>query len=136
MTWVRPKTLSKAATDLAASFGFVNPLDPEVDLRALTAGFRISKSIGAAQSTSHSLQGAGGATETALITQDDIVLRVVEYTNTAASGVANVSLRNDMRVSSTTPGLVNFSGGATTNSDILVYWFNMSGYSGETILGD
>lgn len=133
MGYVKPKTMTLAESDLIAAFGLVNALDAATDLREFLTGFRISKTAGAAQSTAASLFGMDGATETALITENDTIIRVIQFLgHGGTSGLTSITLRADFRVSNSTPGLIRFTGGATTGSQILVFWLNTSGYVAET----
>jgi len=120
-----PKSLS----DLVGRFGFQAPGN-EVDLHDILQqlqGIRFSYVDGGAQSTALSLKTAGGVTGSAAkITTDDVLLGVIDFSANAASGLIDVSLRNDCRIVST--GNVQFSAGATTNSKILVIWWDTSGY--------
>ena len=121
----------KSISDLDAAFGWKAP-GTEADLRDIVQelqGFRVNMVKGAAQSTITALLNAGGvSTGTAdAISTSDVILAAVEFDNVAASGVATLSLRGDIRVATTT-GYVHFSGGATTNNHILVFWWDKTGY--------
>jgi hypothetical protein len=119
----------KSLTSIDGTFGWKAP-GSEVDLKDILnelQGLRVSMALGGAQSAAQSLYGVGGATGAAnKIKSTDVVLAAIELTTVAASGVAHVSYRGDVRSPST--GNVQFSGGATTNSHILVFWWDQSGY--------
>lgn len=120
----------KSLGSLGSAFGFEAPNTNLVGLKDVLKelqGLRLSFADGGAQSTAISLLAKGGATLGASrILTTDPILGVVEFTAVAASGLTNISLRNDCRVVST--GNIQFSGGATTNSKILVLWFDQSGF--------
>lgn len=118
-----------ATLNIGAHFGYEAP-DSVADLKDILLelqGFRIGLATGGAQSAALSLRGPGSATGAGtLITTSDAILAALEFTNVAASGMVNLSFRNDVKVPST--GNVRFSGGATTNSHVLVFWWDKSGY--------
>ena len=122
-----PKSLS----DLDSAFGWKAP-GTEVDLRDMIQelqGVRVGLAPGAAQSTNTLVRGKGGITANlAVIGETDVLFGVVEFQNTTESGVSWVSLRNDVRISATA-GYINLSGGATTGSQLLVFWLDKSGYA-------
>jgi len=119
-----PKSLSS----LDGTFGWKAP-GTNVDLRDILQqlqGIRFSYADGGNQSTAISLKTAGGATGSAAkITTSDVLLAAIEF-DPSGTWFANVSLRNDCRVVST--GNIQFSSAATTNSKILIIWFDTSGY--------
>lgn len=121
----------QALSDLDAAFGWKAP-GSEPDLRDLLQelqGFRVSMVKGAAASTLTKVLNAGGVSTGAAdaITSSDVILAAVEFDNVAASGVAKLSLRNDVRVATTT-GYVHFSGGATTGGHVLLFWYDKTGF--------
>ncbi len=119
----------KSISDLSGRFGFESP-DDQVDLRDVLTqmqGLRVSYVDGGNQSTALSLKTAGGATGSAAkITTSDILLGALDFNYNSASGLIDLSLRNDCRIVST--GNVQFSAAATTNHKILVLWWDTSGY--------
>ena len=117
-------------TTLDGTFGWKAP-GSNVDLRDIVQqlqGFRVSAVVGGNQSTALSLRTKGGLTGAAAkITTSDIILSAVAFTDVGSvSGIKHVCLRNDCRIRST--GNVQFSGGATTNMAVLVFWWDTSGY--------
>lgn len=120
-----PKSLSS----LDGTFGWKAP-GSQVDLKDIIQqlqGLRISYVNGGNQSTALSLKTKGGVTGSAAkITTSDILLGVINFTVVAASGLADISLRNDARIKST--GNIQYSGGATTGQHGLVFWWDTSGY--------
>ena len=120
-----PKSLSS----LDGTFGWKAP-GSQVDLKDIlqqVQGFRVSFADGGNQSTAISLKTKGAVTGAAAkITTSDILLGVIEHTIVSASGLADISLRNDCRIVST--GNIQFSGAATTNSKMIVLWWDTSGY--------
>ena len=120
-----PKSLSS----LDGTFGWKAP-GSEVDLKDIIQqlqGFRISYVAGGNQSTALSLKTKGGVTGAgAKINTSDILLGALNFTVVAASGLADISLRSDMRIAST--GNVQYSGGATTGQHGIVFWWDTSGY--------
>lgn len=122
----------QALSDLDAAFGWKAP-GSEPDLRDLLQelqGFRVSMVKGAAQSTLAKVLNAGGVSSGAAdaISSSDVVLAAIEFDNVAASGIAKVSFRGDVKVAAGTPGYVRFSGGATTGSQILLFWWDKTGF--------
>lgn len=119
----------QSLTSLDGTFGFKAPgsnVDLETILREIQ-GMRISVVNGGNQSTAISLLGAGGATGSAhKITPTDTILGAYEFDVVSASGLASISHRGDVRCPST--GNVQFSGGATTGSFILLFWWDKTGY--------
>ncbi len=124
-TFGTPKSLSK----LDGTFGWKAP-GSAVDLNDILTelqGLRISHADGGAQSAAISLRGSGGATGSAhKITSSDVILGAISFEYVAASGLVGISFRNDVRSPST--GNVQFSGGATTGDQILVFWYDQGGY--------
>lgn len=122
-------TTPKSISSLDNTFGWKAP-GSQVDLRDIVQqlqGLRISYVDGGAQSTSISAKTKGGVTGSAAkITTSDVLLAAIEFTVVGASGIAHISLRNDCRIVST--GNVQFSGAATTLSEVLLVWWDTSGY--------
>jgi hypothetical protein len=125
-TVATPKSLSQ----LDNTFGYQAPSTTFVGLKDILQelrGLRFSMVMGGAQSTALSLVGGGGAAGAgSRILTTDPVLACYEHTVVSTSGLAAISMRNDIRVLST--GNVQFSGAATTNSFIMVVWWDQSGY--------
>jgi len=122
-----PKSLS----DLDSVFGWKAP-GSGPDLRDMVQelqGIRVGLCAGAAQSTNMLVRNSGGLTNNLqLISTSDTIVGVVEFDNTTASGVSWVSLRSDTRIAATA-GYINLSAGATTGSQILVFWLDKTGYA-------
>lgn len=116
--------------DIAARFGYQSPTTGVHGLKDLLLqlqGLRVSFVDGGNQSTAISAKTKGGVTGSAAkINTGDVLLAAIEFKVVAASGLADVSLRSDCRVVST--GNVQFSAAATTNSKILLLWFDKTGY--------
>jgi len=128
MTNGTPESLSTLDT----SFGWISP-GSDTDLKDVLTelqGFRISMVKGAAQSTLTKVLAVGGISSGTAdnIVSTDVILGAVEFDiAAAASGLTDVSIRNDVRVASTT-GYVQFSGAATTGSFILLFWYDNTGF--------
>ena len=121
----------QALADLDAAFGWKAP-GSEPDLRDLLQerqGFRVSLVPGGAQSTPLNVLAAGGISSGTAqdITSSDVILAAVSFATQNTHTAPVISLRNDVRVNSTT-GYVQFSGGATTSMDILLFWYDKTGY--------
>lgn len=116
--------------DIASRFGYESPNSSVHGLKDILLqlqGLRISFVDGGAQSTAISAKTKGGVTGSAAkINTGDTLFGAVEFKVVAASGLADISLRSDCRCIST--GNVQFSAAATTNSKILVFWFDKTGY--------
>jgi len=123
-----PKSLS----DLDTSFGWKAP-GTQVDLKDAIQelqGLHMSVAVGAGASALLELQGSGAESKAAaLITQDDVIVGVLEFVGQGGtSGVTWFSMRGDVRIAAT-PGFISISGGATTANQILVLWYDKTGYS-------
>lgn len=120
-----PKSLSS----IDGTWGWKAP-GSQVDLKDIIQelqGLRISYVDGGAQSTALSLKTKGGATGSAAkALTSDVLLAAVQFRLVAASGLVDVSLRNDARIVST--GNVQFSGGTQNTSRFLIFWWDQSGY--------
>lgn len=121
----------KSISDLDAAFGWKAP-GTEADLRDIVQelqGFRVSMTMGAATLVQCKLLSAGGISSGTSdnITSDDVILAAVEFDYVKESGIFALSLRGDIRAS-TSAGYVKFSAGTTTNSYILVFWWDKDGY--------
>lgn len=90
-------------------------------------GLQIGKAEGAAQSAAISLERAGGGTFANRIATGDVILAAIQFISAAGSGFDRLSMRSDVKCPS--EGNVNFSGGATTGSQIIVFWYDTDGYS-------
>lgn len=123
-----PKSLSS----LDGTFGWKAP-GSQVDLRDILLqlqGFRVSYAVGGNQSAALSLRTKGGLTGSAAkVTTSDVILGAINFTVVAASGLADISFRNDCRIRST--GNIQFSGGATTGQHAIIFWWDTSGYVGN-----
>jgi hypothetical protein len=90
-------------------------------------GLQIQRVTGGNQSTAISLKSAGGSTgNSAKITTSDPILGAFMFEYVAASGLVGITFRSDVRCAST--GNVQFSGGATTADQGLVFWLDKTGY--------
>ena len=121
----------KSISDLDTVYGWKAP-GTEADLRDIVQelqGFRVSMAMGAATLVQCKLLSAGGISSGASdnITSDDVILAAVEFDYVKESGIFALSLRGDIRAS-TSAGYVKFSAGTTTNSYILVFWWDKTGY--------
>lgn len=122
-----PNSLSS----LDSQFGWKAP-DSEVDLRDMiqeVQGLRLSMCDGGSQSALLQVRGSGGVSKTAkLSTSDTIVGALATVGKGGTSGIASFSMRDDVRIAATA-GSISISGGATTGQQILLLWFDKTGYS-------
>lgn len=123
-----PKSLS----DLDTAFGWENAQTSEVDLKDVVKelqGLRISTFAGGSASALLEQKQSGGLSKaTSLITTSDTVLGAIEFVRAGASGLTSFSLRSDVRIAAT-PGYISISGASTSNEQILLIWFDKTGYS-------
>lgn len=91
-------------------------------------GLTLSKCEGAAQSTNVSLVHAGGATSGHRIGTSDRIIGAIQFISAAGSGFDRLSLRNDVKC--VAEGNVRFTAGSTAGSQIIVLWFDKTGYAG------
>lgn len=120
----------KSLTDLDTAFGWKAP-GSEIDLRDMIQefqGLRVSIVNGGTASALLEVKGSGGVSKSAKISTSDVIFGAIEFDNVAASGVAKLSLRNDVRIAATA-GYVSISGGATSGGQILLFWLDKDGYS-------
>ena len=122
-----PKSLSS----LDAQFGWKAP-DTEVDLRDMVQefqGLRMSTAVGGSASAALTVLGSGGVSKAAKLTTSDTVIgALVTVGKGGTSGIASFSLRNDVRIIAT-GGSISISGAATTGQQVILLWFDKSGYS-------
>ena len=121
----------KSISDLDAAFGWEAP-GTEADFRDIVQelqGFRVNIAKGAAASVQCKLLSAGNVSSGTSdnITTDDVILAAVEFDYVKESGIFALSLRGDVRAS-TSAGYVKFTAGTTANSFILVFWWDKDGY--------
>ena len=122
----------KSLGDLDSAYGWKAP-GSQVDLRDMVQelqGLHVGVARGGTASALLILEGSGGASKAAsLITTSDVVVAAIHFEGVgSASGIKYISLRNDVRISATA-GYISVSGGATTGDQILVLWFDKTGYS-------
>ncbi len=117
-------------TTIDSAFGWKPPSGGIVGLRDAVLqlqGLQIGKCEGAGQSTAVSLERAGGGTKANRIATTDIILAAIQFVSAAASGFDRLSLRNDVKCVS--EGNVAFSAATTAGSQIVVFWYDLDGYS-------
>lgn len=121
----------KSLANLDAAFGWKAP-GSEADLRDLLQeiqGLRVSIVPGAAQSVQCKVLSAGGISNGTSdnITSEDVILAAISFATANGAAAPVISLRGDVRVSTST-GYVKFTAGATTSNDILLFWYDKTGY--------
>ena len=122
-----PKSLS----GLDAQFGWKAP-DTEVDLRDMVQefqGLRLSYCAGGTASAALTLLGSGGVTHPSsqICTDDTVVGALVSVGKGGTSGITSFSLRNDVRIHATA-GTISISGAATTSQQVILLWYDKTGY--------
>ena len=123
-----PKSLS----ELDTAWGWIAN-STEVDLKDVIQelqGLHMSIAVGGGQSALVEVQGSGAASKAAaLISTDDTIVGAITFEGIGGtSGLTNISMRSDVRIAAT-PGYISVSGGAVTAEQILILWFDKTGYS-------
>jgi hypothetical protein len=122
----------KSLGDLDSSYGWKAP-GSQIDLRDMVQelqGLHMSLAVGGSASALLEVQGSGAETKAAaLISQSDVVVGALHFEGVGGtSGITFVSLRSDVRVAATA-GYISISGATTAGDQILVLWFDKTGYS-------
>lgn len=121
---------SPVTMNIESAFGWTDREGNNVGLSDIVRelqGLQIQRVTGGNQSTALSLKSAGGSTgNSAKITTSDVILGAFMFEYVAASGLVGITFRSDIRCPSV--GNVQFSGGATSNDQGIVFWLDKTGY--------
>jgi len=123
-----PKSLS----ELDTAWGWISNSD-EVDLKDTIQelqGLHLSLAVGGGQSALVEVQGSGAVSKAAAkISIDDQVVGAISFEGIGGtSGITNISMRDDIRIAAT-PGYISVSGADITAEQILLLWFDKTGFS-------